>query len=270
MILPEPAPPDISAPLARVLADAHPFGSRLFWYSEVSSTNDIAASLAEDGAPEGALVAANAQSAGRGRHGRDWASPAGAGLYVSTVLRPRTDVTPLLTIAAGVALAEGIESATGLRLDLKWPNDVCAGGRKVAGVLAEASSGRGVAIDATVLQHVVIGFGINVLKASYPPAIASRATSLEDELGRGPDRGLVLAECLRSLAARYRDLSRTGGETIVDAWRSRASALSGRSVRVNGPAAEDGVVEGIDDDGALLVRVGSRVTRVISAEVTWL
>ena len=89
---------------------------------------------------EGRVVVANAQSAGRGRHGRNWASPAGAGLYVSAVLRPPAHVLPLLTIAAGVAVAEGIQSATGLVADLKWPNDVYVHGRKVAGVLAEASS----------------------------------------------------------------------------------------------------------------------------------
>jgi BirA family biotin operon repressor/biotin-[acetyl-CoA-carboxylase] ligase len=268
--LPEPVPPDIAAALARVMRDLQPLGTPFYWYSDVSSTNDVAASLADQGAPEGALVAANAQSAGRGRHGRAWASPAGAGLYVSAVLRPRADMTPLLTIAAGVALAEGVERATGLRVDLKWPNDLCVGARKVAGVLAEARSAPSAPAGAAVLQFVIIGFGINVLQASYPPHIASRATSLEDELGRMPDRGLVLAECLQRLAARYRDLSSARGETIVHAWRSRASGLTGRSVRLSGARVEDGVVEGIDEDGALLVRVGGRVTRIISSEVTWL
>ena len=264
MTLPGPPPPELSTPLAQAAARLGTLSPELVWYEEVSSTNDVAAVLAEHGEPEGRVVAANAQLAGRGRHGRTWISPPGAGIYASVVLRPRPSAVPLLTIAAGLAIAEGIERATGLRLDLKWPNDVHAGRRKVAGVLAEASS-------SAYLQHVIVGFGINVMRAAYPPEVASRATSLEEELGRAVDRGLVLAECLSSLATRYDGLQRGCVEEVRGQWRLRAGASLGRRVRWN--AAErthEGVAEDIDADGALLVRTGGAIARIASSEVTWL
>ena len=106
------------------------------------------------------MIIADTQTAGRGRQGRSWCSPPGAGLYVSVVMRPPLRAVPLLTVGAGVAIAEGIRAATGLTPALKWPNDVYVGARKLAGILAEAGSIPGGA------QHVVLGFGINVLPAA--------------------------------------------------------------------------------------------------------
>ena len=215
--------------------------------------------LAEGGAPEGCVVIGNAQSAGRGRLGRMWSSPAGAGLYVSAVLRPDTSVTPLVTIAAGVALTQGIQQATGLRPDLKWPNDVLVGSRKVAGILAEGT-----------LTHVILGFGINVLPAAYPREIAVRATSLEGELGRAVDRGLLLVECLASFAARYAELREGQRAAVVDAWRERAGGSLKRRVQWEaGGALMEGIADDIDADGALLVRTPDGIVRVISGELTW-
>lgn len=262
---PCPLPPDFAEPLAQAAARLGLFARQILWYSEVPSTNDLAALLAERGAREGCVVAANAQSAGRGRHGRSWASPAGAGLYVSTVLRPTEHAVPTLTVAAGVALAEGIQAATGLDLQVKWPNDVYAGARKVAGVLAEA-----VQAGPPGILYVVIGFGINVMPASYPPEVALRATSLEGELGRAVDRGLLLAECLASLARRYADLQSGRSDTVIDAWRARAAHTLGRKVRweLAGTTLE-GVAKNIDERGALIVRTNRGDVKVTSGEVTW-
>ncbi|OFW50398.1 MAG: biotin--[acetyl-CoA-carboxylase] ligase [Acidobacteria bacterium RIFCSPLOWO2_12_FULL_68_19] len=258
---PAPLPPEFAEPLAQAAGRLGPFGRRILWYPEVPSTNDVATVLAERGAADGCVVAANAQSAGRGRHGRRWASPAGAGLYVSTVLRPGRHAMRALTIAAGVAVSEGIQAATGLEVGLKWPNDVYAGDRKLAGVLAEA---------ADAIEYVVLGFGINVMPAAYPPDIAARATSLEDELGRVVDRGLLLAECLSALARRYGDLR--GGRTgaVIEAWRRRAGRTLGRRVRWEAAgSAIEGVAENIDDTGALLVRTPAGVVAVTAGEVRW-
>lgn len=258
---PCPLPSEFAEPLARAADRLGPFAGQMFWYASVSSTNDVAASLADRGAAEGAVVAANAQSAGRGRQGRSWASPPGAGLYVSTVLRPPRDAVRVLTIAAGVAVAEGIEAATGLDAALKWPNDVYVGERKLAGVLAEA---------ADAMQYVVLGIGINVMPAAYPPDVAARATSLEEELGRSLDRGLLLAECLAALARRYDELrgGRTGG--VLDAWRRRAAPTLGRRVRWEAAGSTiEGVAEDIDDTGALVVRTGGGTMMVAAGEVVW-
>jgi BirA family transcriptional regulator, biotin operon repressor / biotin---[acetyl-CoA-carboxylase] ligase len=258
-------PDDLGAALRRAAPRLGPFAQRIQWHPGVTSTNDLAARLAENGAEEGMVVMADAQSAGRGRHGRSWASPTGAGLYVSTVLRPSEAAAPLVTLAAGVALAEGIEEATGLTPHLKWPNDLYVGARKLAGILAEGgASPKG-------LPHVVLGFGINVLPASYPPEIASRVTSLEGELGRPVDRGALLASSLVRLAARYTDLQEGRRSAVLDAWRRHAAPALRRAVEWESDGASmHGVAEDIDGSGALLVRVGDDVVRVMSGEVRWI
>jgi len=240
------------------------FARRILWYSEVGSTNDVAAALADRGEPEGAVVIADAQSAGRGRHGRAWASPPHAGLYISVLVRPPSYVAGLLTIAAGVAIVEGIQAATGLQARLKWPNDVYMDGRKLAGMLAEAGTSTGGA------QYVVLGCGVNLLPAAYPPDVAARATSVESELGRPVDRGLVLAECLAALHARYRDLVSNASASVIARWRERAATFGRRVEWDAAGVTRQGIAEDIDETGALLVREGGERARVISGEVRWL
>lgn len=253
-------PPEFEEALTRAAGRLGIFGGEPLWFTEVGSTSDVALTLAERGASEGRLVIANAQSAGRGRLGRAWASPAGAGLYVSAVLRPLPHAVPLLTIAAGLAVAEGIQAATGLSPRLKWPNDIYVGDRKLAGMLAEGGT-----------DVVILGIGINVLPAAYPPEIAARATSLEGELGRAVDRGLLLAECLASLATRYNALQHDDMDAILDAWRQRAAPTLGRTVRWDAAGlAREGVAENIDATGALIVRTTTGSVRLISGEVQWI
>jgi BirA family biotin operon repressor/biotin-[acetyl-CoA-carboxylase] ligase len=236
----------------------------VLWYPQITSTNDVAASMAMRGAAEGTVVVADMQTAGRGRLGRSWESPPGAGLYVSVVLRPAAAALGLITIAAGAAVAEGIESATGLRPAVKWPNDVYAAARKLAGILAEAGT------SGAVVQHVVVGIGVNVMPARWPPAIAARATSLETEAGRAVDRGWVFAECLAALAARYRDLREGRTDAVLDAWRQRAASTFGRSVEWEAAGRTvSGIVEDIDETGALIVRSQGTQRRIVAGEVRW-
>lgn len=258
-------PEDLTAALAMSGDRAGIFSRQVLWYADVGSTNDVAGVLADRGEAEGTVVIADAQSAGRGRHGRAWASPPGAGLYMSIIMRPSAHVVSLLTIAAGVALADGIEAATGLQPQLKWPNDIYMGGRKLAGILAEAgASNAGV-------QHVVLGCGINLMPGAYPPDVAARATSIESELGRAVDRGLLLAECLAALHARYLELQFGAPAGVIARWRDRAASTFGRRVEWDvAGVTRQGVAEDIDDSGALLVRDGAVRARVISGEVRWL
>jgi BirA family biotin operon repressor/biotin-[acetyl-CoA-carboxylase] ligase len=260
----ETLPPELSEALTRLRPRRGAFGQKVFWYPEITSTNDVAARLAESGASEGTVVAADAQTAGRGRHGRVWVSPPAAGLYVSIVLRPSPLVSPLLTMAAGVAVAEGIEAATGLSVQVKWPNDVYVTERKLAGILSEAGSSSG------GVDYVVVGCGINITPAAYPPDVAARATSIELELGRPVDRGLVLAESLAALAARYEDVRAGRGVNVLEAWRRRASLTFGRPIEWDAAgAARRGVAENVDETGALLVRTERGLERVISGEIRW-
>jgi BirA family biotin operon repressor/biotin-[acetyl-CoA-carboxylase] ligase len=233
---------------------------------EVSSTNDDALALAAAGAPEGLAVLADAQRSGRGRQGRTWFSPPGAGVYLSIVARPPAPAIPLLTLGAGVAAARAIVAATGLPVELKWPNDVVIGRpwRKLAGVLCEAS-GAGGAIDA-----VVIGIGINIRAAAYPPDLAGRATALEIELGRPVDRDALVVELLAELAALL-DRCRAGEVSwIRDAWRGFARAGFGATVTWHADGVTcRGVAAGIADDGALLVETSSGRERIVAGEVLW-
>ncbi|HZT77066.1 MAG TPA: biotin--[acetyl-CoA-carboxylase] ligase [Vicinamibacterales bacterium] len=230
----------------------------------VASTNDVAAAL-----PEGAVVLAERQTAGRGRRGRTWFSPPGSGLYVSVVLAPARATEPrratlLLTLAAGVAIADAIDEAATLRVDLKWPNDLYAGGKKLGGILAEAATAGG------PVERVVLGFGVNVARAAYPPDVADRATSLETETGGAVDRERVLQASLAAIARRYDDLLTGRFDVILDAWRARApNAIGARVTWMSGTGPVDGVTDGIDADGALRLRIGDRVERVVAGEIVW-
>jgi BirA family biotin operon repressor/biotin-[acetyl-CoA-carboxylase] ligase len=180
-----------------------------------------------------------------------------------------------LTLAAGVALSDGIQAATGLRLDIKWPNDIVAAERqgpraadrrwrKVAGILAEGHTVQG------VLRHVVIGYGINVLRAEYPPEIADRASSLETELGCAVDRPSVLVETLAALAREYSALRAGGSASLVSRWRDRSPSAVGAEVSwMEGHRETAGVTAGIDEAGGLLVSRGGAVVALRAGEVTW-
>ena len=212
------------------------------------------------------MVVADHQSAGRGRRGHTWFSPPGAGLYVSVVLAPATArvdpprATMLLTLAAGVAIAEGVEAATGLAADLKWPNDLLASGKKLCGILAEGGG-----------ETVVLGYGVNVLESAFPPELRDRATSLQTELGRVVERDAVLDETLAALSRRYDDLVDGRFDAILDAWRRRAPRASGAQVAwTTNEGTRSGITAGIDDRGALLVRIEDRVERIVSGELSWL
>lgn len=256
---PSDLPAELADLLGRSRARLGPFNT-VHYFSEVSSTNDLAAAL-----PEGTVVLADRQTAGRGRRGHTWFSPPGSGLYASVVLTPGRSSDPrratsLLTLAAGVALAEGVDAASGLCVDLKWPNDLYVSRRKLAGILAETSE-----------ERVVLGFGINTSVASYPPDLHQRVTSIESELGRRVDRYPVFVETLAALSRRYDDLLLGRFDAILDAWRRRAPAAVGaRVARSIDGTLVTGVTAGVDDRGALLVRVGDRVERVVSGELQWL
>ena len=230
------------------------------WHDSVASTMDLAAAWGNEGAEHGCVVGAEEQTAGRGRRGHTWSSPPGAGVYFSFIARPYPgSATGLLTLAAGVAAQVGIRVATGFDTELKWPNDVMIGRRKVAGILAEAHS------FGTPEHFVVFGFGINIRRASYPPEVAARATSLADELDKDIDRGEVLYE----VATRFHKWLYDAGEKpseVLKNWVARAPMARGTRVEWDG---RQGVTAGVDFDGALFVETPAGLERIISGEVNW-
>jgi BirA family transcriptional regulator, biotin operon repressor / biotin---[acetyl-CoA-carboxylase] ligase len=266
----EPLPAEFASALRATATRRGHLGLDVHYFSETSSTNDIAATYAERGAAEGTVVVAGAQTSGRGRFGRVWHSPPGAGLYMSIVFRD-PKAASFLTLAAGVAVVDGVRAATGLPLEIKWPNDVVAAGtdgpahrRKIAGILAEGSS------TADGLQHVVLGIGINISPAAYPREVATRASSIETELGRAADAGPIFAEVLAALAERLKPLSQGDASGLLARWRTLSPWSSGSAVECDTPSGRaSGIAAGIADDGALLVRIGDRVERIIAGEVIW-
>jgi len=239
------------------------------WHEACASTNDLAATRARAGAAQGLVVATDQQSAGRGRLGRAWHSPAGENLYVSILLRPARPAPeiPPLTLLAGAAVARAL-TALGLAPRLKWPNDVQLvgdGNRKVAGILTEMSSEGG------RVGHVVVGVGLNVNGAEFPPELAARATSLRLAAGRAFDRAEVLAAVLEALEPLYEDFATRGPAAATAAWQERAAL--GERCRVAMPGAPGtelvGIALGVDPDGALRLRDDSgSIHRVLSGEIS--
>ena len=264
--MPDPLPADIAQALGAARGQLGAWGKHVVYHRVVSSTNDTARELAAAGAPDGTTVVAGEQTAGRGRQGRHWFSAPGVGLYCSVVLRG--DETAVITLAAGVAAAESVRAATGLPVEIKWPNDIVlparAGAAKVGGILTE------VARRDAAAEAVIVGIGINVASVAFPPEIANRAGSLAGALGAAVDRGAVLVELLSALA-HWRDVLAAGGTArMLERWRALAPGSVGAPVEwcVAG-ARLSGVTAGIDSDGALMVRRGERLERILAGEVTW-
>jgi BirA family biotin operon repressor/biotin-[acetyl-CoA-carboxylase] ligase len=264
-------PGELAVAMAATAAERGVFGARVHYASEVGSTNDLAAAAADRGAPEGTTFVAGAQTAGRGRLGRAWFSPPDAGLYLSTIVRGAS-LAPWITLAGGVAVAQGIRAATGLPVQIKWPNDIVAVGgagfrarRKIAGILAEASSGpEGV-------THVVLGIGINLRPASFPPELADRVSAIETELGRAADPGAVLAQVLVALNRTVEELKSAGPPPLFARWLELSPSAYGERIEWDAPhGVQTGVSAGLAEDGALLARTAGGLTRIISGEVRWL
>jgi BirA family transcriptional regulator, biotin operon repressor / biotin---[acetyl-CoA-carboxylase] ligase len=237
-------------------------GSHRIELDECDSTNDEAARLARAGARHGTVVIARAQRAGRGRDGRSWASPRDAGLYLSAVIRaplPLIDVPPM-TLAIGVGVCDAAR-ALGAAAALKWPNDVLVGGKKLAGVLVEAHS-QGHRVDA-----VVVGIGVNLSSAGWPPEIAATATSMEQAAGAPVDRAVFIDHLLAQVERWIDRYVASGMAVVAPAWRDRmAPGIIGRA-RVDGVELS-GELAGLDGDGALLLRdTRGELHRVRSGDV---
>jgi BirA family biotin operon repressor/biotin-[acetyl-CoA-carboxylase] ligase len=234
-------------------------------FPRLASTNTTARELAAAGAPEGTVVVAEEQTAGRGRQGREWSSPAGAGLYCSILVRP--DAPPAaaqsLTFAAAIAVAEALGGLGVADVEIKWPNDVLARGRKLSGILTEASflEGR--------VEWAVVGVGVNLKAEAVPEALRGRATSLEQE-GVAAAALDVLAALLGRFDRWYAALVEDGPAAVVARWLELAPMATGRRVTVDGGAgAFAGVTDGVTPEGLLRVRRDDgRSVEVSAADVT--
>lgn len=237
-------------------------GRTLLYVPSVGSTMDVARAEAEQGSPEGTVVLADEQTAGRGRFGRQFISPPGVNLYPTVILRPAVAPLKQLGIVASLAVARAVEEVTGLRPSIKWPNDVLVDGRKFCGILIETD------FAGSEPRYSLLGIGVNVnLDVARYPEIAQIATSLAAALGRPVSREDVLAALLNHLEALYLEVQ--GGGSAVAAWKERLDTL-GKHVRVAAAGAvEEGVAEDVDRDGNLVLRRADGTTAVLVAgEVT--
>ena len=242
-------------------------GRYLICLDETASTNANAFRLAEEGAAEGTVVIADAQSGGKGRLGRVWSSPPGVNLYCSIVLRPSVKPyeAPQLTFLSAVAVARSIEQVTGLKPEIKWPNDVLIGGKKVAGLLNEMSA------ETDGINFVILGIGVNLNMSTgqFPPDLRSPATSLLIEAGHPVGRVRFVTQLLSELDMLYTQFLTHGFLQVREEWQQRCNA-HGREVVVSNGGADvvKGMFGGIDGDGAMLVRLADgSVERILSGDV---
>jgi BirA family transcriptional regulator, biotin operon repressor / biotin---[acetyl-CoA-carboxylase] ligase len=250
------------------------FVRRIEYRPTVGSTNDIAKQLGAGGAPEATLVLADEQTAGRGRLGRAWWSPTGSVIAMSLLLRPTFPPRRAhrLTMLAGLAAADAIEQMTGLRVGLKWPNDVVIekdAGRKrqeaiflkLGGILSEAS------IVGEAIEFAVVGLGLNINVDFRGRADLPEATSLMMELGHEVDRVVILRALVERFAARYAVIERD--EQLHADWSARLTTLGRQVVAWRGDESFAGLAEGVDESGALLIRTDDgALRRVDAADVT--
>ncbi len=251
--------PEILAPLVKGTM----FAGRIHHYFRVGSTNAEAMDAASAGAPEGSVFLAEEQIAGRGRGGHAWSSAKSQGIYCSVILRPElapADVLAL-SLAAGLAVVEAIDQTTGLKPDLRWPNDVLIDGKKVCGILTEMNA------EPTRVRYLVLGIGINVNQASFPASLPE-ATSLRVAAGRPFSRVELTRALLQSLDRQYRGFRATSGAAeVIRLFEKHSSSARGRHVRVEEDGGYEGVTAGLDGRGFLQVRTEGGMRTVLSGGV---
>lgn len=259
--------PDILTPeLLRTQLKGSLFGKRIYHFFRTDSTNRVGMDLGYAGEPEGAVILAEEQSAGRGRAGRSWHSERGTGIYVTLLLRPKLSPVqaPLLTMMAGLSAHAAIQERTGLQVDLKWPNDLIVNRKKLGGLLTEMYS------DTTQVRFVIVGIGINVNQEKFPGELNSIATSLRAETGTNQSRLELLARLLREFENDYNRFLREGASSVTTRFTKASSYAVGKRVRVaNGADSFMGVTAGLAPEGLLQVeREDGKVITVIAGDVT--
>jgi BirA family biotin operon repressor/biotin-[acetyl-CoA-carboxylase] ligase len=236
-------------------------------FQETTSTNDLADRLGRDGVKEGVVIFAESQTKGRGRLGRSWISARKRGLWFSILLRPpiSPQAATQITVAAAASLARALKRSTGVQCEIKWPNDILAGGRKLCGILTE------MAAELDKIKYLVVGIGVNVNLGArdLPPELNGIATSLKMEMGHDFNRTTLAAEILRDLNEDYTRVLTGEFERVADEWEASCSTI-GQDVEIScGNRVISGRAESLDREGALLVRTQhGRLERIIGGDVS--
>ncbi len=236
-------------------------------FEETTSTNDVIERLARDGVKEGVVVFAESQTKGRGRLGRKWVSPPRKGLWFSVLLRPdrRPQEITQLTVASATALRRAIQSHTGLKPEIKWPNDVLVRGKKVAGILTELSG------ELDHVRYVILGIGVdvNLTPGEFPPDLRKLATSLKVELGKSVSRAELAVAVLRELDQDYARIASGQFAAVADEWEEHCTTIGHEVVIRTGERQIRGRAESLGEDGALLLRTDhGHLERIVGGDLT--
>jgi BirA family transcriptional regulator, biotin operon repressor / biotin---[acetyl-CoA-carboxylase] ligase len=253
--------------LMALLENPKTIGRDIRVFQETTSTNDIAEKLGRDGVKEGAVVFADTQTRGRGRLGRSWISARGKGLWFSVLLRPRLapQAATQITVSSATAIARALRNHSGLPCQIKWPNDILVGDRKLCGILTEMNA------EIEKIHYLVLGIGVNVNfdSSDFPDELRPIATSVRIETGRSWARAPLAAAILRELDAVYQRVCVGGFEALAEEWESLCSTLGRRVEIAAGARVIQGFAESLDSEGALLVRTEhGRLERVVGGDVT--
>jgi BirA family biotin operon repressor/biotin-[acetyl-CoA-carboxylase] ligase len=254
--------PDMLSPLLRGTI----FSDRIHHYYKIGSTNDVAMEAASDGEPEGSVFLAEQQTAGRGRGAHQWHSAESTGIYCSVVLRPVLPPSEILilSLAAGLAVYDAVQEVDSRAVpDLKWPNDLLINRKKFCGILTEMNA------EATRVRYLVVGVGMNVNHAGFPKELQNVATSLRLETGTEWSRIELCAALLKSLEREYRQLTEDlpARDSILRRFQERSSSARGKLVEVSENGGFEGITEGLDSRGFLMVRTREGLRTVLSGTV---
>ena len=251
--------------IRKLIGEGAVMGSEILCAKSLPSTNNVAMQMAMEGAPEGLLVIADSQSAGKGSRGRSWVSPAGSSISMSLVLRPkvRPDKASMITLAAGLAVRDVLGQYADNCL-IKWPNDVVIGGRKLVGILTEMRCGK------AGIEQVILGIGINVHTESFPEDIKETATSLYLETGRHVDRSEIIAGICRAVEKRMAQFEAAADLSLMmDAYNQKLVNVGREVMLVGAEESERGICLGISSDGSLNVRLSDgSIKNIIAGEVS--
>ena len=259
-------PDVVSAEEVESLLDTEWAGRTVKYFRTVDSTNNAAKRLAEEGAAHGTLVIAEEQTGGKGRRGRAWTTAPGEAVAMTLIIRPSMppEKASMLTLVMGMAVTAACQEIAGARAQIKWPNDVTVGGKKVCGILTEMSA------ELHAIHYLVIGAGINVNIEEIPEEINQVAASLSIEAGRKLNRAKVICACMKHFERYYEKFLETEDMSLMREQYNAMLANMNREVRVLEPGNEyNGIARGINDKGELLVeREDGRVSNVFAGEVS--
>lgn len=251
--------PEIKAGLKTVT-----IGKEIIYKTSLTSTQELAHRIANEGAEEGTLIVADEQTGGKGRLGRSWYSPIGTGIWMSVIVRPEIppQKAPQLTLLTAVAVLRGMKEATGTECEIKWPNDILYEGKKIVGILTEMQA------EPDQVHSIIIGVGINVNQQQFPPELEQIATSLRQIQNKELKRSVVIQRVLEEFEQLYLEYIENGFSFIKKLWEVHSITIGKRITARTVSNTLEGMAKGITDDGVLLLEDDSgQVHHIYSADI---